>query len=82
MANTEMEYGVISLFPLLQGKMRMRVVLAQKMVIFFHHLPTKLAEWLPTKLAEWIGENLQDELGFPDKADQRAVVGSGWTVQS
>ena len=29
---------------------------------------------LPTKLAEWIGENLQDrdELGFPDKADQRA----------
>ena len=34
-ANTEMEYGVISLFPLLQGRMRMRVVLAQKMVIFF-----------------------------------------------
>ena len=28
--------------------------------------------WLPTKLAEWIGENLQDELGFPDKADQLA----------
>ena len=35
--------------------------------------------WLPTKLAEWIGENLQDELGFPDKADQRAQPGSGWT---
>jgi hypothetical protein len=35
--------------------------------------------WLPTKLAEWIGENLQDELGFPDKADQRAEPGSGWT---
>ena len=34
---------------------------------------------LPTKLAEWIGENLQDELGFPDKADQRAEPGSGWT---
>jgi hypothetical protein len=33
--------------------------------------------WLPTKLAEWIGENLQDELGFPDKADQRAEPGSG-----
>ena len=35
--------------------------------------------WLPTKLAEWIGENLQDELGFPDKADQRAEPGRGWT---
>ncbi len=35
--------------------------------------------WLPTKLAEWIGENLQDELAFPDKADQRAEPGSGWT---
>ena len=35
--------------------------------------------WLPTKLAEWIGENLQDELGFPDKADKRAAAGSGWT---
>ncbi len=35
--------------------------------------------WLPTKLAKWIGENLQDELGFPDKADQRAQPGSGWT---
>ena len=35
--------------------------------------------WLPTKLAEWIGENLQDELGFPDKAYQRAAPGTGWT---
>ncbi len=35
--------------------------------------------WLPTKLAEWIGENLQDELGFPDKADKRAEPGTGWT---
>ncbi len=35
--------------------------------------------WLPTKLAEWIGENLQDELGFPYKADQRAEPGTGWT---
>ena len=33
--------------------------------------------WLPTKLAEWIGENLQDQLGFPDKANQRAAPGSG-----
>jgi hypothetical protein len=32
--------------------------------------------WLPTKLAEWIGENLQDDLGFPDKADGS---GTGWT---
>jgi hypothetical protein len=35
--------------------------------------------WLPTKLAEWIGENLQDVLGFPDKADQSAEPGTGWT---
>ena len=35
--------------------------------------------WLPTKLAEYIGENLQDVLGFPDKADKRAQHGSGWT---
>ena len=33
--------------------------------------------WLPTKLAEWIGENLQDKLGFPDKADTRAAAGTG-----
>jgi hypothetical protein len=33
--------------------------------------------WLPTKLAEWIGENMQDEFGFPDKADKRAQPGSG-----
>ena len=26
-------------------------------------------QFLPTKLAEWIGENMQDELGFPDKRD-------------
>jgi hypothetical protein len=36
--------------------------------------------WLPTKLAEWIGENLQEELGFPDKADKRAEPGRGWTA--
>ena len=35
--------------------------------------------WLPTKLAEWIGENMQDKLGFPDKADTRAAAGTGWT---
>ncbi len=37
--------------------------------------------WLPTKLAEWIGdsEKLQDELGIPNKADQRAEPGCGWT---
>ena len=32
-------------------------------------------QWLPTKLAEWIANNMQDELGFPDKADPRR----GWT---
>jgi hypothetical protein len=36
--------------------------------------------WLPTKLAEWIRENLQEELGFPDKADKRAEPGTGWTA--
>jgi hypothetical protein len=36
--------------------------------------------WLPTKLAEWIGENLQEELGFLDKADKRAEPGTGWTA--
>jgi hypothetical protein len=35
--------------------------------------------WLPTKLAEWIGENLQDEMGFSDKANQKAPPGTGWT---
>ena len=35
---------------------------------------------LPTKLAEWIRENLQEELGFPDKADKRAEPGTGWTA--
>ncbi len=34
---------------------------------------------LVTKLAEWIRENLQDELGFLDKANQRAEPGTGWT---
>ena len=37
------------------------------------HHPT--LQWLPTKLAEWIANNMQDELGFPDKADPRR----GWT---
>ena len=31
--------------------------------------------WLSTKL----GENLQEELGFPDKADKRVHPGTGWT---
>ena len=33
-------------------------------------------QWLPTKLAEYIGENLQDELGFPDKLDAVAELNS------
>ena len=24
-------------------------------------------QYLPTELTDWIGENMQDELGFPDK---------------
>ncbi len=35
--------------------------------------------WLPTKFAEWIGMNLQEELGFPDKADKRAQTVTSWT---
>ena len=35
-------------------------------------------QWLPTKLAEWIANNLQDELGFPNKADPRR----GWNLPS
>lgn len=31
-----------------------------------HH---PVLQYLPTKLAEWIAENMQDELGFPDKRD-------------
>ena len=31
------------------------------------------------KLAGRIGENMQEELGFPDKADKRAQLGTGWT---
>ena len=27
----------------------------------------------------WIGENMQEELGFTDKADKRAEPGTGWT---
>jgi hypothetical protein len=34
----------------------------------------------PTKLAEWIDENLQQALGFPDKADGRECPGTGWTL--
>ncbi len=40
--------------------------------------PTR--RWLPTKLAEWIRKNLQEKLGFPDKADKRAEPGIGWTA--
>ena len=35
-------------------------------------------QWLPTKLAEWIANNMQDNLGFSDKADPWR----GWTQQS
>jgi hypothetical protein len=35
--------------------------------------------WLTTKLVEWIRENLQHDLGFPDKGDRRAGPCAGWT---
>ncbi len=31
------------------------------------------------QIAVWIGENLHDEFGFPDKANQSAEPGTGWT---
>ena len=36
---------------------------------FRKHRP--VLQYLPTKLAEWVGENMQDELGFPDKKDTK-----------
>ncbi len=36
--------------------------------------------WLLTKLAEWIRENLQEELGFPDKANKLVEPGTEWTA--
>jgi hypothetical protein len=50
-----------------------------KWLEYIYRTAHPVLRWLPTKLAEWIGENLQDVLGFPDKADQRAEPGSGWT---
>jgi hypothetical protein len=50
-----------------------------KWLDYVYRTANPVLRWLPTKLAEWIGENLQAELGFPDKADQRAEPGSGWT---
>jgi hypothetical protein len=50
-----------------------------KWLEYIYRTAHPVLHWLPTKWAEWIGENLQDELGFPDKADQRAEPGSGWT---
>ncbi len=44
-ANTDMQYGVISLIPLLQGRMKIRVVPVQKMVIFFMQGQTLLKQW-------------------------------------
>ncbi len=35
--------------------------------------------WLLTTLEEWIRENLQEELGFQDKADMRVQPGTCWT---
>ena len=44
-----------------------------------------LRDWPPcpalaaNKACRMIGENLQEALGFPDKADRRARPGTGWT---
>ena len=39
---------------------------------YWKHRPE--LQYLPTKLAEWIGENMQDELGFPDKDPKKWSV--------
>ncbi len=36
---------------------------------YAYHKHHPVLQYLPTKLAEWIEENMQDELGFPDKVD-------------
>ena len=36
-------------------------------------------QWLPTKLAEWIANNMQDELGIPDRSQ---IPGGGGHLQS
>jgi hypothetical protein len=51
----------------------------QKWLEYMYRTAHLALRWLPTKLAEWIWENLQEEFGFPDKADQRAEPGIGWT---
>ncbi len=50
-----------------------------KWLEYIYRTAHPVLRWLPTKWAECIGENLQDELGFPDKAAQKAEPGSGWT---
>ncbi len=50
-----------------------------KWLEYIYRTAHPVLHWLPTKLEEWIGENLQDELGFSNKADQMAEPGSGWT---
>ena len=37
--------------------------------VYWKHHP--VLQYLPNKLAEWIGENMQGELGFPDKKDPK-----------
>ena len=39
------------------------------------HVADPVLRWL----AEWIGKSMQDVLVFPNKADKRAQLGSGWT---
>ena len=34
-----------------------------------HPVARPVLQYLPTKLAEWIVENMQQELGFPDRED-------------
>jgi len=49
--------------------------LIQVWLEYAYHKHQAVLQWLPTKLAEWVANNMQDKLGFPDKANPRM----GWT---
>ncbi len=69
-ANTEMQYGVIFLCPLgplLQGRMRMRADLVQKMVIFLTQGQTLLKLRRPSASYQWLGVSPGNGQGTAEK---------------
>ena len=43
---------------------------------YAYHKLHPVLQYLTTKLTEWIGENMQNELGFPDKQNSCQVYPS------